>query len=128
MKSTLHRLIPFLSFLLNHLRLPSPELGTILILDLILDPRYIASRRTDRKHPFLYCCEGVFTVRLHNTGVIRLLPAYSLPRECLPSRCLAMCISVTIFKNVVTPQEKLCASTINTNRLVLCSDIMFIDK
>jgi hypothetical protein len=42
------------------LRLPSPELDPIPILA-ARDPRYTASRRTDRRHRFLYCCDGVFT-------------------------------------------------------------------
>jgi hypothetical protein len=48
--SSLNRLIPILLFLLNHLRMPSQELDPILILA-AWDPRYIASRRTQRKTP-----------------------------------------------------------------------------
>jgi hypothetical protein len=66
MKSSLHSLIPFSLFLLNYLRLPIPELYPILIL--AAWDHYIASRRTDRKHYFLYCCEGVFTAPLHSNG------------------------------------------------------------
>jgi hypothetical protein len=47
MKSPLHSIIPFLPFLLNHLRLPSPGLGPILIVA-ARDPRYIVSGRTQR--------------------------------------------------------------------------------
>jgi hypothetical protein len=37
-KSSLHRLIPFLTFLLNHLRLPSPELEPVLFRLLFCTP------------------------------------------------------------------------------------------
>jgi hypothetical protein len=80
-KSTLHRRIPFLPFLLNHLRLPSPELDPITILA-TWDPRYMASERTYRKHlptsPWLHrarvkCGRSIATpvrVTYHDTSSI----------------------------------------------------------
>jgi hypothetical protein len=70
MKCSWHSLIPFWSFLINHLRLPSPAFGPILFLAL-WDPRYIASRRTNRKHRIVYCCEDMFTAPLPNNGCTR---------------------------------------------------------
>jgi hypothetical protein len=60
MKSSCHSLIPFLPFLLNHLRLPSPELDPILI-PAAWDPRYIASGRTPRKTPSTIVTERVYS-------------------------------------------------------------------
>jgi hypothetical protein len=96
-KSSLHGLIPFLSFLLNHPRLPSPEFDPILILA-TSDPRYAASMRSDRKYRFLYCCEGVFRTPLHSNGSYSIAACVFVDAGiCVPSRCLAMCIHVTIF-------------------------------
>jgi hypothetical protein len=89
-KSSLHSLIPFLPFLLNHLRLLSPELDPILILA-EWDPRYIASRRTHKKHRFLYCCESVLTALLYMNGNYSIVACiFVAAGMCLPSRCLAM--------------------------------------
>jgi hypothetical protein len=53
-------------------------------------PRYIASRRTDRKHRFLYCCEAVFTALLHNNGSYSIIACVFIAAGTfLPSRCLA---------------------------------------
>jgi hypothetical protein len=51
MKSSCHSLIPFLTFLLNHLRLPSPELDPVLDETpcFLGTSRYIASGRTPLK-------------------------------------------------------------------------------
>jgi hypothetical protein len=97
MMSSLHRLIPFLPFLLNHLQPPSPELDPILILA-AWDPRYIISGRSYRKHRFLQCCEGVFTVQLHSNGSYSIVACVFIAAGvCLPSRCLAMSTHVTII-------------------------------
>jgi hypothetical protein len=53
-KSSSHSLIPFLPFL-NHLRLPTPETRSTLILA-AEKPRYIASGRNHRKHRFPTIC------------------------------------------------------------------------
>jgi hypothetical protein len=89
MKSSFHRLIPSLPFVLIHLRLPSPELDLILILA-AWDPRYIASGRADIKHRFLYCCEACLQRRSIACVVV-------VAAMCLLSRCLAMGMPVTVF-------------------------------
>jgi hypothetical protein len=90
MKSSSHGLIPFLSFLLNHPRLPSPEFAPILILA-AWDPPYTASMRTDRKHRFLYCCEGMFRAPLHSNGSYSIVACvFVAARMFLPCRCLAI--------------------------------------
>jgi hypothetical protein len=96
MKSSLRSLIPFLPFLQKHLRVSSPELDTILILAAWV-PRFIASRRTDRKHRFLYCCKGVFRASLHSDRSYPIVAClFVAAGMCLPSPCLAMGIHVTI--------------------------------
>jgi hypothetical protein len=95
-KSSWHGLIPFLPFLLSHLRLPSPELDPILILA-AWGHRYIASRRTDRKHRFL-CCKGMSTASFHSNGSYSIVACiFVVAGMCLPSRCLAMDIHVTVL-------------------------------
>jgi hypothetical protein len=57
----------------------------------------------DRKHRFLYCCEGMFTVPLlsnRNSIVACTLVA----GMCLATRCLAMDIHVTISLNKLHPK------------------------
>jgi hypothetical protein len=50
-----------------------------------------------RKHCFLYCCEGVFTAPLHNNGSYSIVAfIFVATGICLPSRCLAMFIHVTV--------------------------------
>jgi hypothetical protein len=93
MKASLHSLTPFLPFLLNHLRLPSPELDPTLIL-VAWDPRCIASRRTHRKHRFLYCCERVFTEPFNSNWSYSIGAWVFVTAEiCLASSCLAMDVS-----------------------------------
>jgi hypothetical protein len=70
MKSYLHSLIPFLLFLLNHLRLPSPEFDPIPD-NYYCSPgtsRYIGLGRTSRKTPssVVPYCLGVFTDPFHS--------------------------------------------------------------
>jgi hypothetical protein len=82
-KSSLHSLIPFLPFLLNHLRLPSPELDPVLFLcsqahilaGWRLETRLTLLSRTLHYNHFarithktqpLYCWEGVFIALLHS--------------------------------------------------------------
>jgi hypothetical protein len=64
MKFSLHSLIHFLPFLVNHLRVPSPEFDQILDNNCSLETsRYIASGRTPGKHRLLLSRIdlGVFT-------------------------------------------------------------------
>jgi hypothetical protein len=49
-----------------------------------------ASRRTNRKLRFIYCCEGVFTAPLHNNGSYSIVCVFVAAGTCLPTRCLAM--------------------------------------
>jgi hypothetical protein len=101
MKSSLHRLIPFLPFLLNHLQLPSTELGPVLILA-ACDLRCIASRRTHRKHRFQYCCEGAFTAPLHCNGSYSIVAClFVFAGMCFPSRCRATHMRITIWNSIV---------------------------
>jgi hypothetical protein len=87
----------FLQFLFNHFQLPSPELDPIPFLA-AWDPRYTTSRRTDRRHRFLYCYEGMFTAPLRNNDNYSVFGwVFAARRMCLPSRCLTMGIHVTIF-------------------------------
>jgi hypothetical protein len=90
MKPSWHSLIPFLPFLFNYLRLPSPELDQILSLA-AWDPRFIESKWTNRKHR-----EGVSTAPLHSSR------SYSIAAGmCLPSRCLAMDMHATVCMYVM---------------------------
>jgi hypothetical protein len=101
MKASWHSLIFFLQFLLNYFQLPSPELCPIPILA-AWGPLYIASRRTDRKHRFLYCCEGVFTAPLHSNGcysiVASVLVAAGMFTESLPSNMYTRHNIILIFR------------------------------
>jgi hypothetical protein len=54
------------------------------------------SARTMQKTQPLYCWEGLFTDLLASNGVL-LLRAYAPAGMCLPSRCLAMSLYVTIY-------------------------------
>jgi hypothetical protein len=57
-------------------------------------PPYIASRRTHRKHRFLYCCDGVFTAPLHDNGSYSIAARlFVLVGMCLLSSCLAVVVS-----------------------------------
>jgi hypothetical protein len=71
MKTSFHSLIHFLPFLLNHLRLPSPELDPILDNNEIKLPSLSLHNplaRTTQKTQPLYCWEGLFTDLLPNNG------------------------------------------------------------
>jgi hypothetical protein len=59
-KSSLHRLIPFLPFLLNFFPLSSPELDPIPILA-AYNPRYVTSARSPQKTP-----SSLVTERVHS--------------------------------------------------------------
>jgi hypothetical protein len=83
-KSSWHSVIPFVPFLLNHLRLPSPELGPVLLA--ASDPRYVASRRTQRITPLLN----------NSSVVVRVFVPAGM---CLPSSCLA----IDVFSHFTIP-------------------------
>jgi hypothetical protein len=83
MKSSSHSLIPFLPFLLNHLRLPSQQ--TLLILSAAWDP-HIASGRPPQKTPFSNSSSVLIEVCLPRRcieTVVLLFRACSFPRELL---------------------------------------------
>jgi hypothetical protein len=94
MKTSFHSLIHFLPFLLNYLRLPSPELDPILKRPSLF--LYNPSARTTRKTQLLYCLEGLLLIRCLAVDVL-LLRAYAFAWICLPSRCLAMGLFVRIL-------------------------------
>jgi hypothetical protein len=97
MKCSFHSLIHFLPFLLNHLRLPSPELDSILdnspndLLRPFITPRH----GTRRKHSLSIVEKASLPIRCLVMNVL-LLRAYESAGMCLPSPCLAMGLYVTI--------------------------------
>jgi hypothetical protein len=79
MKSSLHSLIHFLWFLLNHLQLRSPELNTILNNNLLKRPSlslYNPSAWTTHKTQHLYCWESLFTDPLPSNGHPIVVPLH----------------------------------------------------
>jgi hypothetical protein len=78
------RCIPFLRALLVQVTSSAPQAaGRLLVVcpdfsELLADPRYIASRRTQRKHCFLYCCVLIHCLQ-----------------RCLPHKCVAMSVART---------------------------------
>jgi hypothetical protein len=126
MKSSLHNLIPFLPFLLNHLRLPTlsilfsaatansrTRLNSSSVQFSLLPSSYpgrLASRNSTKwkttffvlfinprheprgKQP-LYCWEGVFTEPLRSNRSYSIVCVFVTAGMCLPSSCLAICIS-----------------------------------
>jgi hypothetical protein len=102
MKSSFHRLIPFLSFLLDHLRLPSPELNPILDSNNFKRPSlslYNPSARTTQKTQLSIIDEACLLIPCLAVDVLLLL-AYASSGMCLPSRCLAMGLFVTIYYRI----------------------------
>jgi hypothetical protein len=74
-----------------------PRLHTGSLILAAWDPRYIASRRPNRKHRSLYCCEGVFTAPLHSNGSYSIVSwVFVAAGMCLLSRCLATGLHITI--------------------------------
>jgi hypothetical protein len=126
MKSSFHRRIPFLALILR-LPIPKTRLHSIPLLSGSY-PGRLASRSSTlhfrlhyctifgrvfwrcpfitprhgphRKHS-LYCWQGVFTGPLPLIDV-QLSRTFACSAMCLPSRCLAMGIHVTIFKEIMT--------------------------
>jgi hypothetical protein len=108
MKTSRFSLIPFLPFLLNHLRLPSPELYPILflleyftsrLLFSIIPSDFLGPFVTPRhephgKHPCIVK-EAYLLVRYLAMDI--LLSHARVLRECVKQRCLIIGIHVTIF-------------------------------
>jgi hypothetical protein len=113
MKSSFHSLIPFLPFLRNHLWLPSPELDPFLDSSLKWTPstelfQLLTIESNDFLCPFITPRNGAR--RKHSLSIVEkacllirclaidalFLRAYASVGMCLPSRCLAMCLYVTI--------------------------------
>jgi hypothetical protein len=101
MKS-LHRLIPFLPFLLSHVRLSSPELDPVLFRLLFGTPSHLLtvlfynpSAWTPRKTLSSIVKEACLQLRY--LAMDDLLLSAFVARMCLRSRCLAMGIHVTIY-------------------------------
>jgi hypothetical protein len=91
MKSSLHCLIPFLSFLLNCFRLPSSELDPIFDSSLKRPSLslYNASALTTQKTQHLCCWEVLFTDLVPEMDVL-LLGALASAGTSLRSRCVAV--------------------------------------
>jgi hypothetical protein len=99
MKSSLHPIIPFLPLLLTQLLLPSPELDPILDNNSLKRPSlslYNPSHGKRRKHSLFVVEKACLMIRCLEMDVL-LLRAYALAGMCLPSRCLAMGLYVTIY-------------------------------
>jgi hypothetical protein len=115
MKSSLHSLLPFLSFLLHHLRLPSPELDQFLgkltqmsSSSTELSQLLITTNSNDflrpfethrhgprRKHCLFIVEKTCLLIRcLAKDVMLRVLATAGM---CLPSRCLAMGLYVTTY-------------------------------
>jgi hypothetical protein len=119
-KSSWHSLIPFLLFLLNHLRLLSPELEPVPFRLLFRTACYSASTspvlpntsynhfaRTPRKTPFSVVQNACLLVRYLAMDVLLFLGAYVAGMS-LPPRCLAMGIHVTILSCLVAGYLVVC--------------------
>jgi hypothetical protein len=107
-KSSCDSLIPFLSFLLRHLRLSSPELthfcfdySSVLRLlyfyftSVLQNTFYNHTARTPGKTPSSIVKNACLLVRY--LAIVVLLLSVFVAVMCLPTRCLAMDIHVTIF-------------------------------
>jgi hypothetical protein len=105
MKSSWHSQISFLPFVLSGLRLPSPELESVLFRLLfytmytpsrpLTAPSYNSSARIPRKRQPPVVKESCSQLRCPAIDVPPLRAVVS--GKCLPIRCLAMGIYVTIF-------------------------------
>jgi hypothetical protein len=99
MKSSCHSLIPFLPFLLNHITLPSPELGPILD-----NSNFTAHSTTEHFFVTTSHAENTASIVKEACLLIRclamdilLLRAFASARMCLPSPCLAIGRHATIL-------------------------------
>jgi hypothetical protein len=107
MKSSLHSPIPFLPFLLSHLRLLfllshlrllPPELDPILDKSNNLLCPFIILRHGPRRKHSLSIVEKAYLLICCLTMDVLLLRVYASAGTCLPSRCLAMGLYVTVLK------------------------------
>jgi hypothetical protein len=114
MKSSFHRLIPSFPFLLPHLGLPSPELDQILDNSLKwtllqMNSQLLTTKSNDllcpfinprqglhKKHSLFIVAKACLLIRCLEMDVL-LLRAFASAGMCLPSRCPAMGIRVTVF-------------------------------
>jgi hypothetical protein len=100
MKSSSHCLIPFLPFLLNHLRLPSPELDLIPFRLLSYIPCYSVSTTLHGPHGkrrlLLSRMRVYWSVSQHWTSYF-FFREFASAEMCLPTRCLPVGIYVKIL-------------------------------
>jgi hypothetical protein len=97
MKSSLHGLIPFLPFLLNHLGLPSPVLDKTHSNDLLCP--FITPRHRPCRKQHLYCWQGLFTNSLPRSErpiVVRVRFLGNAFTESLPS-CESICHNISEY-------------------------------
>jgi hypothetical protein len=93
----------FLPFLLNHLRLPPPELHPVLstfLSNYLLFPFITSRHGPRRKQSPSIVKNACLLIRCLQMDVI-LMRAYASTITCLPNRCLAMGPYVTILKQSV---------------------------
>jgi hypothetical protein len=98
MKSSFHSLISILQFILNYLRVPSPELSPILDRNSSNDLfcSFITPQHGPlRKHSLFVVEKASLLIRRLAMGVL-MLRAYVSTGMCLPSRYLAMGLYVTV--------------------------------
>jgi hypothetical protein len=132
MSLLLHRLIPFLPFLLSHIRLPSPRLDSVQFLCsqahilagwrlktqitlLNWNLLYNHFARTTQKTEPLYCWEGVYRAQLHSNvsySIVNFI--FVTAGISLPSSCLAM----DVFSDFTIPTfgHQVTIYTTSTNR------------
>jgi hypothetical protein len=104
MHSSCNSLIPFLPFLLSHLRLPSTELFPVpsrLLLSTAETPSRLLcplTSRTDSTGNIVFYCQGcVLTGPLLINGRLSIVACACVAGKYLQSRCLAMGIHVKIY-------------------------------
>jgi hypothetical protein len=106
MKSSCHSLISFLPFPPADNSEGSNRLlsATVFYLSCLLCPFIVFRSRQHRKHS-LYCWRGVFTTLLPSNRR-PIIARFRFAGVCLPSRCLALCIHVTIWSQMYAKREK----------------------
>jgi hypothetical protein len=102
MKSSCHSLIPFLPFLLSRLRLPSPELD--LVIDNISLNFWQKLTRDHAENIASIVGEACLLIRCLATDVL-LMRTLASAGMCLPSRCIAMGLYVTIIIQTTSKQQ-----------------------
>jgi hypothetical protein len=101
MKSSWHSLIPFLPFLLNHLRLPSPELDPILFLLDHFTSRLLFSAPSTSLLLLLLSCRTLPIITLNGPHRKHLLVLFK--DACLQLRYLAMDVLLLSREYVYRP-------------------------